>query len=196
METKRIITYDSHADHGWNKTSRIAISPKVVNPLWKSRPDWQILCDIGRRLGFSRYFPWKNEEEAIDEMIEPLGLTSEELKRHPDGVTVGIPPFLYRKFDGFTGQVLRMVMRMTKFRKYPNMYKKFEMRGFNTPSGKIDLWSERLQSLGYDPLPTYIEPAESPVSRPNLAQDCRWRLGESHLSKGGNPNQDKTHRQH
>jgi len=67
LETTRIVTYDSHADHGWNKTSRIAISSKVVNPLWESRPDWRILCELGRKLGFTSYFPWKDEEEAIDE---------------------------------------------------------------------------------------------------------------------------------
>jgi anaerobic selenocysteine-containing dehydrogenase len=171
METTRVVTYDSHADHGWNKTSRIAISPNVIDPLWESRPDWRIICDIGRKLGFSSYFPWKNEEEAIDEMIEPLGLTCEELKDQPDGVTVDVPPFLYSKFDGFTGHVLRAVLGITKFRDYPDMYKKFEMKGFNTPSGKIDLWSEKLRSLGYDPLPTYVEPAESPVSRPDLARE-------------------------
>jgi anaerobic selenocysteine-containing dehydrogenase len=170
METTRAVTYDSHADHGWNKTSRIALGPKVIEPLWESRPDWRILCDLGCKLGFSSYFPWKDEEEAIDEMIEPLGLTCEELKHNPDGVTVDVPPFLYRKFDGVRGRVLRTILGMTKFRSYPEMYKKYEMRGFNTASGKIELYSERLRSLGYDPLPTYAEPAESPVSRPDLAK--------------------------
>ena len=170
METTRIVTYDTHADHGWNKTSRIAISPRVVNPLWESKPDWEILCELGRKLGFSDYFPWKNEEEAIDEMIEPLGLSCEDLKRHPNGVDVTVPPFLYKKFNGVTRKVLLAVLGMTKFRNYPDMYRKYKMKGFNTSSGKIDFWSHRLQSLGYEPLPVHVEPAESPISRPDLAK--------------------------
>ena len=41
--------------------------------------------------------------------------------------------------------------------------------GFATPSGKVELYSARLQGLGYDPLPAYQEPAESPVSAPEVA---------------------------
>lgn len=170
METTRVVTYDTHADHGWNKTSRIALSEKVVEPLGESRPDWNIICDLGRRLGFADYFPWENEEQAIDEMIAPLGLTCEDLKQHMNGVTVDLPPFLYKKWTGLKGRLLRRILGITKFRKYPDMYKKYKMKGFGTSSGKVEIWSERLKSLGGDALPVYEEPAESPVSRPDLAQ--------------------------
>ena len=32
LEQTRFVTYDIHADHGWNATSRIGLSPKVVEP--------------------------------------------------------------------------------------------------------------------------------------------------------------------
>jgi formate dehydrogenase (coenzyme F420) alpha subunit len=38
--------------------------------------------------------------------------------------------------------------------------------GFCTPSGKIELYSEQLRKLGYDPLPSYVEPPETGRSRP------------------------------
>ena len=41
LETTRFVTYDTHADHGWNCTSRIALSPKVIESLWDSWPDWR-----------------------------------------------------------------------------------------------------------------------------------------------------------
>jgi anaerobic selenocysteine-containing dehydrogenase len=50
------------------------------------------------------------------------------------------------------------------------MYKKYEANGFMTPSKKVEIYSERLEKLGYDPLPVYMEPAESPVSKPALAK--------------------------
>ncbi len=35
------------------------------------------------------------------------------------------------------------------------LYGHFEKEGFNTPSGKVELFSKRLEEWGFDPLPTY-----------------------------------------
>jgi anaerobic selenocysteine-containing dehydrogenase len=50
-------------------------------------------------------------------------------------------------------------------------YRKFEVDGFKTPTGKIELYSTRLEQMGYAPLPSYEEPPESPVNRPDVAKD-------------------------
>jgi anaerobic selenocysteine-containing dehydrogenase len=49
-------------------------------------------------------------------------------------------------------------------------YKKYEKEGFDTPSGKFELYCSALESLGYDPLPFFVEPPESPYSTPELAK--------------------------
>lgn len=49
-------------------------------------------------------------------------------------------------------------------------YRKYEKSGFETPSGKVELYSNQLESWGFDPLPTYREPPDSPLSEPDLAQ--------------------------
>lgn len=51
----------------------------------------------------------------------------------------------------------------------PHEYRKFETRGFRTPSRKVEFYSKALERLGYEPLPSFHEPPESPVSRPDLA---------------------------
>ena len=56
------------------------------------------------------------------------------------------------------------------------MYKKYEMKEFMTPSKKVEIYSELLERHGYDPLPTYREPAESPVSQPELAKEYPFIL--------------------
>lgn len=73
----------------------------------------------------------------------------------------------------FLGGILRSILKMTKFKHYPEMYRKYEgfMEGFFTQSKNVELYSERLEELGYDPLPVYKEPAESPVSRPDIANE-------------------------
>ncbi len=53
----------------------------------------------------------------------------------------------------------------------PLKYRKYEESGFRTPSGKIELYSKDLEMMGYDPLPYYREPPESPVSTPELAKE-------------------------
>ena len=40
--------------------------------------------------------------------------------------------------------------------------------GFNTPSGKIEVYNETYKSWGLDPLPFYTEPPQSAVSTPEL----------------------------
>ncbi len=48
--------------------------------------------------------------------------------------------------------------------------------GFNTPSGKIEIYSEQLKRLGYDPLPSYVEPPETKRSRPDTAAEYPFTL--------------------
>jgi anaerobic selenocysteine-containing dehydrogenase len=172
LERARVATYDTHTDHGWNVPLRVQFSPRVVPPLHNSRSDWQIIWELGRRLGFAEYFPWKTEEEALDAVLEPLQLDCATLAKQPEGYAVPLPSVLYQKLHGPLGAVVRAMMKHTKFRNYPEMYRKYAgfMKGFRTPSGKVELYSEQLAELGQDPLPVYREPAESPVSRPDLAE--------------------------
>jgi len=49
-------------------------------------------------------------------------------------------------------------------------YKSYEQKGFNTPSGKMEIYSSRFKEWGYDPLPSYGERHESPESDPEVNQ--------------------------
>jgi len=53
----------------------------------------------------------------------------------------------------------------------PHEDRAYEKYGFGTPSGKVEIYSTILEELGYDPLPNYIEPPETPISAPNTAKD-------------------------
>ena len=43
--------------------------------------------------------------------------------------------------------------------------------GFPTVTGKIEFSSPAMAAFGYDPVPDYTEPAESPISQPELAKE-------------------------
>jgi len=104
-------------------------------------PDWMIIFELAKRLGYEKEFPWRDVEGAIEEQLKPNGLTIEKLKENPEGI-------YYQE------------MR----------YKKYETQGFKTPSGKVEIYSKTFQENGYNPLPVYKEPLESPYSQPELAK--------------------------
>lgn len=51
------------------------------------------------------------------------------------------------------------------------LYRDHEKKGFRTESGKVELYSQKLEKWGFDPLPVYYEPVESPFSDPELAKE-------------------------
>jgi anaerobic selenocysteine-containing dehydrogenase len=51
----------------------------------------------------------------------------------------------------------------------PRPYLPFAEGGFPTPSGKCELFSQRLADMGFDPLPTFTPPHEFPEAAPALA---------------------------
>jgi anaerobic selenocysteine-containing dehydrogenase len=55
-------------------------------------------------------------------------------------------------------------------------YRKYLKKGFSTPTRKVELYSTRMKEWGYDPLPRFQEPPESPVSRPDLVKDYPYIL--------------------
>lgn len=50
-------------------------------------------------------------------------------------------------------------------------YRKYEQDGFKTPSGKFEIYCSALKDMGYDPLPYYVEPPESPYSTPDIFKE-------------------------
>ena len=57
------------------------------------------------------------------------------------------------------------------FLKADKNYRKYENRGFGTPTGKVELFSEQLKEMGIDPLLTYVEPSQTPLSSPDSAKE-------------------------
>src|SRR5262249_32452030 len=65
----------------------------------------------------------------------------------------------------------RSITPPPSYQKYAEELPDGRMAGFVTPSGKIELYSARFAAHGHTPLPVYQEPAESPRSTPNLANE-------------------------
>ncbi len=62
-------------------------------------------------------------------------------------------------------------------------YRKHEKDGFPTPSKKVEIYSQRLKDWGFDPMPTYREIPETPLSAPELTKEyplvlTSWKIEE------------------
>jgi anaerobic selenocysteine-containing dehydrogenase len=60
-------------------------------------------------------------------------------------------------------------------------YRKHERGGFNTPSGKAEVYSTLFEKWGHAPLPEYHEPPETPYSAQELTRDYPLILTSWHL---------------
>jgi anaerobic selenocysteine-containing dehydrogenase len=119
-----------------------SIRQKVVEPRYESRHDMDIVIDLVKRI------PW------ADRRVLPWDNVDEYNESEVSGMGL---TFAQAKEMGYIPR--------------PVEYKKYEERGFHTPTGKVELYSTRCEKHGYDPLPSYKEPLESPVSSPELLED-------------------------
>lgn len=53
--------------------------------------------------------------------------------------------------------------KATPYLRTPPEFRKYERDGFNTKSGKLDFYIPQYEEWGYDPLPDFVEPPESPA---------------------------------
>lgn len=114
---------------------------RVIEPVSNSREDWKIWAELGKRMGYAHFFPWKNTDELFEYLLDTTNISFDRLKQNPGGVYYG-----QREFQ------------------------KYQENGFNTPSKKVEIYSEALNELGYDPLPSFHEPLESPLTRPDMVE--------------------------
>jgi anaerobic selenocysteine-containing dehydrogenase len=129
--------------------SRVQLRRPVCAPRGESRSDLEIVFALAKRLGLGERFWDGNIDAAWRHQLEPSGITLEQLRAQPAGVTVPLT---------------------TVYEKHAKVRDGAQV-GFRTPSGKIELLSETLADHGYPALPTFAEPAIGPRSRPDLAAD-------------------------
>jgi len=135
----------------WKRHGYLLPRRKVIQ-VGECRSDHEMLNDLAHRVGQGEHW-WDSFEQALDWILEPMGLTWLEFK----------------KMDGIRGDVVN---------------RKYETRGFSTPTRKFELYSTILEQWGYDPLPQFREPPESPYSTPELYREYPYILITGRRSPG------------
>jgi cysteine desulfurase NifS len=123
---------------------------KVIEPVGEARNDYLIMAELARRLGYGHLYP-QTEEAMIHFVLEGSGFTLEDVREAGGWVKIATPMMEYKKWEKGS---LRPDGRP----------------GFDTPTGKFEIWSTVLEEYGHEPLPKYIEPSEGPRRRPELLE--------------------------
>ncbi len=145
--TSQLEQIDVHGSYGHHD---VMLNAPAISPRGECRSNNDVFRELARRLGFeAELFP--DDETLIREVLSGRGtlegITLERL-RQAGSVRVNIP----EEFTPFVAGV------------------------FPTPSGKCELYSERMKADGFDPLPAYTPPLEDPLTRPDLAAQYPLQL--------------------
>jgi len=130
--------------------AHIQFREAVVPALHERRSDVDIIFDLATRLGLGDQFWGGDVDTGYRHLLQPSGVSLEELRTLPYGTSVPREPLRYRKYAEIDEA-------------------KGAPRGFATPTRKVEIFSLRFAEHSLPPLPAYIEPVLSPVSRPDLA---------------------------
>jgi len=113
------------------------------------KSDWEINFELAKRFNPEGMKRWKTLEDLFNERLAPSGFTFADLEKSGPKMPLDGPSKPYRRWE-------RGLLRPDK------------KPGFNTPSGKCEVYSSTFKSWGLDPLPFYTEPPQSPLATPEL----------------------------
>ena len=114
---------DEHRINVYLNLPHITLRQAVTEPLY-GLPDQMIWMKLAHAMGYGEHFPWRTCKEGIDELLFDVGVSYESLVAQG-----GVHEYAQRT------------------------YRQYEKNGFNTPSGKVEIFSGRLKKMGYDPSP-------------------------------------------
>ncbi len=123
---------------------------QVIPPVGEARNAFFIFAELARRLGYGHLYP-QTEEELLRYVLQGSPFSLEEVRA--------------------AGGQVQMPTAMMQYKKWEKgLLRPDGQPGFATPTGKFEIASTILEEHGYDPLPVYTEPLESPLSQPELAR--------------------------
>ncbi len=131
---------------GPSLADHVILVQKQVTRTHECRSDEEVLCELAHRLNLNYYA--ETPYDIYNDQLRAVG------EKYPQ----------YRDLDWEK-------MKALSYLEFPIEYEQYKKRGrFDTPTGKMELYSTAMEALGLDPLPNFIEPPESPYSTPELLE--------------------------
>ncbi len=120
---------------GWGRQGWTALRQPVVAPPGEQKPAWWMAQQLAGRLGVGEFMPFKDMDEYLAKRCEKSGIDYAKLRQ--EGIVMGA--------------------------KTPITVEEGAELAFDTPSGKVEFWSDQLAKAGFDPVPKYTAPEAAPA---------------------------------
>jgi molybdopterin guanine dinucleotide-containing S/N-oxide reductase-like protein len=146
-------TFFEHKELQWSYGHYyLQMSAQAIDAVGECRPNVEVFRTLAGRMGFQDECFRQSVDEMIDVALDSenpwlQGLGRERLERE------GHVRLNFRK---------QLSDRSSQF---PDLFLPFAEGGFQTPSGKAELYSEPLKGLGLDPVIEFVPPSESRHSK-------------------------------
>jgi anaerobic selenocysteine-containing dehydrogenase len=140
----------------------VCARPKAIEPVGECRDDDEVAFELLKKMNLKYPIPGvDSNRNLMNYQLRGLGIDFDEFCRRE----IVFGTINERRYE--TGEL-----------------RKDGKPGFNTPSGKVELYSEHLKEIGQDPLPSHKESYESLVNTPEIAKDYPLILigGSRHIA--------------
>lgn len=111
----------------------VQLRPRMVEPVGEAKSDNWIVFELAKRLGLTEEFFGGEIDSGWNHMLRPLNLTVARLRERPEGIRIPLT---------------------TQFRKYALPHGA-TVRGFETQTRRVEIYSELLQRHRYEPVPRF-----------------------------------------
>jgi len=145
---------------------------RVIEPLGEYKSIFEFFLDLGVAMGYGADFWNGSMIECMNYQLEPLGITVDDLRKHPEGITLqsqqqGTPaPRSYKNYETiFNAKSQRL------------------SGAAYLPHGKVEIYNTSFEAAGCNPLPEWREPPESITGTPELTKRYPLILSDYHTSK-------------
>jgi anaerobic selenocysteine-containing dehydrogenase len=138
---------------------------KVVEALGDYKSDYQFWLDLAVKMGYGDDFWQGDMEKCMNYQLENLGMTIDDLRKHPTGIIYPPKPPVYEKYSAI------FATPSTRISKAPYL-----------PQGKVAIYNTTFEEQGFNPLPEWVEPPESTTGTPELLAKYPLTFFDTHTS--------------
>ena len=160
------VTTMYECDHPFESSGNwIMARNKVIEPLGDYKSDHQFWLDLAVKMGYGKDFWNGSIEECMNYQLENFGMTIDELRSYSTGITYNMKPMEYEKYE----QIFSTCSPRLDNAPY-------------LPQGKVAVYNTTFEEQGFNPLPEWVEPPESPTATPELLSKYPLTLFDTHTS--------------
>ena len=138
---------------------------KVIEPLGDYKSMFEFILDLAVEMGYGKDFWNGSMVDCMNDLLEPLSMTIDDLRKYPTGITYEVSPPTYERYAEVFSNKSRAVSGAPFL-----------------PQGKVAIYNTTFEEAGFNPLPEWKEPPESLTGTPELTDKYPLILSDYHTS--------------